>query len=290
MKKKLTSVVTILLLTLVCCFALNTDNVSAAQQGYLAMDNTGTWYYYVGDAVDWNYTGMASNENGWFYVSNGKLDWNYTGMACNEYGWWYMTNGVIDFNYTGMALNDYGWWYITNGALDLGYTGMALNDYGWWYIKNGALDLSYTGMADNDYGTWYMINGALAVNFTGVVNNVNVVNGLAVGHNHNWIHHDAVYGEKFIPKEDMTRNIDGGYVIDEGYEQVTEDHLICGTCRKDFGIADDEAVEAWAEHAMSGDFYTSCQNYFIDFVLVGEKCNTMITPAYDECSECGEIR
>ena len=41
---------------------------------------------------------------------------------------------------------------------------------------------------------------------------------------------------------------------------------------------------------MSGDFYTSCQNYFIDFVLVGEKCNTMITPAYDECSECGEIR
>ena len=55
-------------------------------------------------------------------------------------------------------------------------------------------------------------------------------------------------------------------------------------------FADDEAAKAWAEHAMSGDFYTSCQNYFIDFVLVGEKCNTMITPAYDECSECGEIR
>ena len=171
MKKKLTSVVTILLLTLVCCFALNTDNVSAAQQGYLAMDNTGTWYYYVGDAVDWNYTGMASNENGWFYVSNGKLDWNYTGMACNEYGWWYMTNGVLDFGYTGMACNENGWFYFSNGMLDWGYTGMACNEYGWWYIRNGALDFGYTGMACNENGWFYFSNGMLDWNYTGMACN-----------------------------------------------------------------------------------------------------------------------
>ena len=203
--------------------------------------------------------------------------------------WYYVVDNAVDYNYNGLAANEYGWWYMTNGALDFNYTGMAVNEYGWWYMTNGALDLNYTGMAINEYGTWYMVNGFLASDFTGTVHSIKVVNGLVVEHAHNWQHHDAVYGEKFIPEENMKKTEDGYYFIDDGWERVEEAHIICGTCKKDFGPGDD-AVEKWAEHALSGDFYTGCQNYFVDWILVGEKCYTLLTSAYDECTECGVTR
>ena len=73
------------------------------------------------------------------------------------------------------------------------------------------------------------------------------------------------------------------------YEVVEEGHIICGTCRKDFG-SDDEAVERWLHHAISGDFYVGCQNYFVQYIVSGEKCTTVITPAHDECSGCGVVK
>ena len=267
----------------------DSGNNTVSPRGSLVQYADGSWYYVVDNAVDYSYNGLAANEYGWWYVSNGTIDFGYTGMAANEYGWWYVSNGTIDFGYTGMAVNEYGWWYMTNGALDFNYTGMALNEYGWWYMTNGALDLNYTGMAINEYGTWYMVNGFLASDFTGTVHSIKVVNGLVVEHAHNWQHHDAVYGEKFIPEENMKKTEDGYYFIDDGWERVEEAHIICGTCKKDFGPGDD-AVEKWAEHALSGDFYTGCQNYFVDWILVGEKCYTLLTPAYDECTECGVTR
>ena len=137
----------------------------------LVFDADGVWRYYVNDAVDYSYAGLAANEYGWWKITNGTVDFTYTGLAYNDYGWWYMTNGVIDYSYTGMAANEYGWWYVRNGMIDFGYTGMALNEYGWWYITNGALDLTYTGMALNEYGWWYMTNGALDLAYTGMAAN-----------------------------------------------------------------------------------------------------------------------
>ena len=215
--------------------------------------------------------------------------WFANGGDVTSDGWIVVEDDVIQADYTGMALNEYGWWYFKDGVLDENYTGMAVNEYGWWYMTNGALDLNYTGMAINEYGTWYMVNGFLASDFTGTVHSIKVVNGLVVEHAHNWQHHDAVYGEKFIPEENMKKTEDGYYFIDDGWERVEEAHIICGTCKKDFGPGDD-AVEKWAEHALSGDFYTGCQNYFVDWILVGEKCYTLLTPAYDECTECGVTR
>lgn len=147
------------------------DTPQPAGRNGLVFDADGVWRYYVNDAVDYSYAGLAANEYGWWKITNGTVDFTYTGLAYNDYGWWYMTNGMIDFSYTGMAQNEYGWWYVRNGMIDFGYTGMALNEYGWWYITNGALDLTYTGMALNDYGWWYMTNGALDLAYTGMAAN-----------------------------------------------------------------------------------------------------------------------
>ena len=248
------------------------------------------WFYVRNGALDWGYTGLANNEYGWFYVKNGVLDWSYMGVAGNEYGWFYVKNGVLDWSYTGVAGNEYGWFYIKNGVLDWSYTGVAGNEYGWFYIKNGALDWSYTGLAYNAYGTWYIVNGTVAFDYTGSVNNVNVVNGQVVGHEHNWVHREDIYGEKFVSKDNMKRYDDGTYIIDDGYEAVYESHIICGNCKIDFGKEEDGAEEAWVEHVLESPLYTGCQNYFVEEILVGEKCTAVVTPAHDECADCGVIK
>ena len=265
------------------------DDSDTSDKNGLCQAQDGTWNYYKNGKKDSSYTGLAGNEYGWFYVKNGTVDWEYNGLAGNEYGWFYVKNGVLDWSYTGVAGNEYGWFYIKNGVLDWSYTGVANNEYGWFYIKNGALDWSYTGLAYNAYGTWYIVNGAVAFDYTGSVNNVNVVNGQVVGHEHNWVHREDVYGEKFISKDNMKRYDDGTYIIDDGYEAVYESHIICGNCKKDFGSGDD-AVELWAEHALISPLYTGCQNYFVEEILVGEKCTAVVTPAHDECSGCGVVK
>ena len=251
------------------------------------MDDGSTQGYLSG--VTWMQAQKAIAEDSGSDSGNNTVSPRGSLVQYADGSWYYVVDNAVDYNYNGLAANEYGWWYMTNGALDFNYTGMAVNDYGWWYMTNGALDLNYTGMAISEYGTWYMVNGFLASDFTGTVHSIKVVNGLVVEHAHNWQHHDAVYGEKFIPEENMKKTEDGYYFIDDGWERVEEAHIICGTCKKDFGPGDD-AVEKWAEHALSGDFYTGCQNYFVDWILVGEKCYTLLTPAYDECTECGVTR
>ena len=152
------------------------------------------------------------------------------------------------------------------------------------------VDWSYTGLAYNAYGTWYIVNGTVAFDYTGSVNNVNVVNGQVVGHEHNWIHREDIYGEKFVSKDNMKRYDDGTYIIDDGYEALYESHIICGKCKIDFGKEEDGAEEAWVEHVLESPLYTGCQNYFVEEILVGEKCTAVVTPAHDECSGCGVVK
>ena len=151
--------------------SLQMDTLQAApwMDGLLYNEHFANWCFYKDNQILWDYTGLASNENGWWYVKNGVLDWNYTGVVSYGDGWWYVKNGQLDWSYTGVAPNENGWWYIKNGALDWSYTGLASNENGWWYIANGALDWNYTGLASNENGWWYIANGALDWNYTGVV-------------------------------------------------------------------------------------------------------------------------
>ena len=135
--------------------------------------NENGWWYVKNGVLDWNYTGVVSYGDGWWYVKNGQLDWSYTGVAPNENGWWYIKNGALDWSYTGLASNENGWWYIANGALDWNYTGVVSYGDGWWYVKNGQLDWSYTGVAPNENGWWYIKNGQLDWSYTGVAPNEN---------------------------------------------------------------------------------------------------------------------
>ena len=135
--------------------------------------NENGWWYVKNGVLDWNYTGVVSYGDGWWYVKNGQLDWSYTGVAPNENGWWYIANGALDWNYTGVVSYGDGWWYVKNGQLDWSYTGVAPNENGWWYIKNGQLDWSYTGVAPNENGWWYIRNGALDWSYTGLASNEN---------------------------------------------------------------------------------------------------------------------
>ena len=158
----------------------------------------------------------------------------YSLSMAEDNKWYYYKNGVVDTGYTGLAYNDYGWFYVKDGSIDWGYTGLAYNENGWFYVNGGILDWSYTGLAYNAYGTWYIVNGTVAFDYTGSVNNVNVVNGQVVGHEHNWVHREDIYGEKFVSKDNMKRYDDGTYIIDDGYEAVYESHIICGNCKIDF--------------------------------------------------------
>ena len=51
--------------------------------------------------MNFDYTGLAQNENGWFYLQGGAVNFNYTGLAKNDQGVWYVRNGKVDFDYSG---------------------------------------------------------------------------------------------------------------------------------------------------------------------------------------------
>lgn len=56
--------------------------------------------------------GLAQNESGWWKITNGAVDFDYTGLAYDEnVGWWKVVGGAVDFGYTGIAYDEnVGWW------------------------------------------------------------------------------------------------------------------------------------------------------------------------------------
>jgi GH25 family lysozyme M1 (1,4-beta-N-acetylmuramidase) len=144
---------------------------SAVSTKWVKKNADGNWYYYVGDDIDYSYTGVAQNENGWWRIENGKVNFGYNGIAKNEYGWWYIRGGQVIFSYTGVAKNEYGWWRIENGKVNFDYTGIAKNEYGWWRIENGKVNFDYTGVAKNEYGWWRIENGKVNFSYNGIAQN-----------------------------------------------------------------------------------------------------------------------
>lgn len=134
-------------------------------------DASGNWYYFNNGQADYNYTGLANNQNGWWYVRNGQVDFSYTGLVQNAYGWWRIVNGQVDFNSNGLVNSEYGWWYVRGGQIDFTYTGLVQNEYGWWYVDRGGLYFNATGLVQNEYGWWYVQNSQIDFNFTGLVQN-----------------------------------------------------------------------------------------------------------------------
>ena len=59
---------------------------AAAAEDGLVQDGDGVWRYYVGGALQEDYTGLVENSAGWWYVKNGVLDTTYTGLVENAAG------------------------------------------------------------------------------------------------------------------------------------------------------------------------------------------------------------
>lgn len=119
----------------------------------------GKWYCYMGDEIEYSYTGIARNQYGWWRIVNGEVDFDYTGIARNEYGWWRVVNGKVDFDANGVYKNEYGWWYVKGGKVDFNFTGIASNQYGSWYIENGKVNFDKNGKVKYNGKTYTIKNG-----------------------------------------------------------------------------------------------------------------------------------
>lgn len=126
------------------------------------------WVYAINGIVQYQASGLSSNENGWFRVDNGLVNFDFNGLCSNENGWWYLTGGKIDFNYNGLASNENGWWQIHGGKVDFDYNGLTANENGWWRLSGGKIDFGYNGFASNENGNWRIIGGKIDFNRTGV--------------------------------------------------------------------------------------------------------------------------
>lgn len=154
-------------------------------------EEDGNWYLYEGDAIQYDYTGIARNDYGWWRIENGKVNFKANGVYKNEYGWWYVKDGKVDFDYTGFASNQYGTWrivkgkvafqengltgegkdwrYVKGGKVDPNANGVYKNRFGWWKVTNGKVDFGYTGIASNQNGTWYIQGGRVNFLKTGLI-------------------------------------------------------------------------------------------------------------------------
>ena len=197
--------------------------------GLIKIDNI--WRMIINGKIDYNYTGIGTNEYGTWYFENGEINFKYTGSYKDSMNdtwvirqgkvedtnkllkidniWRMIINGKIDYNYTGIGTNEYGTWYLENGEITLKYTGtyyegeyayiieesrvyekvsksytglLKINNIIWRMIINGKIDYNYTGIGTNEYGTWYFENGEINFKYIGKFTDsdnsiYNVVNG-----------------------------------------------------------------------------------------------------------------
>lgn len=93
-------------------------------------------------------------------------------------------------------------------------------------------------------------------------------------HKHNWVHHDAIMGKK--PK------------------YKTEYHVVCQGCGKDFGIDDGKNDVKQFYHIKNKECphtVSENTNYWLEPIktIIGYE-EYVSVPAWDECSDCGQIR
>ena len=150
----------------------------------IVYDEAVGWWYVENGAVNFEYNGLKSNENGWWKIRDGAVDFDYTGIVYDEaVGWWYVENGAVSFGYNGLKNNENGWWKIRDGAVDFGYTGIANDEtVGWWYVENGAVNLGYNSLSENEYGLWKVTNGTVDFGFNGQIEYEGIVYNIVNGH------------------------------------------------------------------------------------------------------------
>ena len=137
-----------------------TDNADSYINGLKPADN-GVWYLYRDGNIVYGYTGIVYDEAvGWWYVENGAVNFEYNGLKSNENGWWKIRDGAVDFDYTGIVYDETaGWWYVENGAVNLEYNSLSENEYGLWKVTNGTVDFGFNGQIEYEGIVYNIVNG-----------------------------------------------------------------------------------------------------------------------------------
>ena len=81
---------------------------------------------------------VSKNENGCLKITYGQVDFNFNGLAKNENGWWYIRGGRVpgisdvtgQSTFNGAVENDKGIWYVSGSKVDFGFNG---NAYGFHF-------------------------------------------------------------------------------------------------------------------------------------------------------------
>ena len=122
----------------------------------------GKWYCYMGDDIEWSYTGIAKNEYGWWRIVEGRVDFDANSIYKNEYGWWKCTNGKVTFDENEIYKNEYGWWKCTDSKVTFKENGLFSNRYGTWYVKKSKVDFKFNGKVRQN-GKTYTVRGGKVV-------------------------------------------------------------------------------------------------------------------------------
>ena len=140
------------------------------------------WYYVKKGQLQTGQITVKGNKNGWWYIDkNGRVDFNFTGLAKNENGIWYCKKGQVQFGTTDVieSKGTYnGWYYVKKGQLQTGKETVEQNSTGWWYInKDGKVDFNFNGLAKNGNGIWYCKKGKVQFNATDVLHSKGTYEG-----------------------------------------------------------------------------------------------------------------
>ena len=122
----------------------------------------GKWYCYMGDDIEWSYTGIAPNQYGWWRIVNGEVDFSANSIYKNEFGWWKCTNGKVTFDENEIYSNQYGWWKCTDSKVTFQETGIFKNKFGKWYCKDSKVDFNKNGKVKYNGKTYTVKNGKVA--------------------------------------------------------------------------------------------------------------------------------
>ncbi len=159
-------------------FGTNENGTWYLENGKVGFDYTGTKFegnnaYIIEESkvkamVPKTGEALVKIDTTWRVVVNGYIDYNYTGIISNNLGTWLVKNGTIKFDYTGNYKDKNGTTYVIEGnKVRTDYTGIIKVDDIWRMIVKGIVDYNYDGIGTNIYGTWYVQKGQVTLNFTG---------------------------------------------------------------------------------------------------------------------------
>ena len=104
----------------------------------------------------------------WRMVQNGLVNYDYDGIAKNENGTWYFHQGNLDFKFTGIYTDEKtgDMYVIQKNRVFEGTDLVPLNGGSEWYlVQNGKVAKSYTDLYENGSGLWFVKDGKILFDF-----------------------------------------------------------------------------------------------------------------------------